>query len=99
MSSFLHHQNVKFLLHQMMQVVYSQDRLKKNIPSSTTGISSVIGSENPLNPATIKNVTPFNLSQQSNPSLYNQVQVNEQKKKDALSERLSQIQNVYDQAQ
>lgn len=78
-------------------------KVQSNLPSQTgsvtSGGTSVIGSDNPLNPATVRNVTPFNFAQQQDPETYNKVQADKQRSQQAQSKRLSELQGIYDQAQ
>lgn len=81
--------------------------LKKKVPSQpvsqtgsvTSGGTSVIGSSNPLNPATVRFPNNFNFAQQQDPETYNKVQAEKQQAKQRQSNRLTEIQGVYDQAQ
>lgn len=74
---------------------------KKSSPqqSPTIGGSSVIGSSNPLNPATVRMPNNFNFAQQEDPETYNKVQAQKQQAKQAQSNRLSELNQVYDAAQ
>lgn len=80
-------------------MAYCRHLQKKNIPSSTSGTSSVIGSGNPLNPATVRMPNNFNFAQQEDPDTYNKVQAQKQQAQQAQSNRLSELGQVYDAAQ
>lgn len=67
--------------------------------SPTIGEPSVIGSSNPLNPNIQRPADNFNFVQQEDPETYNTVQAQTQQRKQAQSNRLNQIGQVYDQAQ
>lgn len=67
-------------------------------PTSQPG-SDFFQNSNPLNPAIQRNVTPFNFAQQEDPDTYNKVQAEKQQAKQRQSDRLTEIQGVYDQAQ
>lgn len=67
--------------------------------SPTTGESSVIGSDNPLNPSRVRMPNNFNFAQQEDPETYNKVQAEKQQAKQKQSQRLSEINKTYDAAQ
>lgn len=77
--------------------------------SSSTGVSSGLstsqpGSDffqnsNPLNPALVRTPNTFNFVQQQDPETYNKVQAEKQQAQQVQSNRLSELQRVYDQAQ
>lgn len=78
---------------------FGGEELKKKIKSDTGGQSSVIGSDNPLNPARVRMPGSFNFAQQVNPDMYNKVQKTQQDLQKAQSKRLQEINKTYDAAQ